>query len=385
MKVLHVVRGMANSSGTTHIVGPLAAAQARQGAAVSLYCVEKPSGPPVLPASELVDSRCFASSLLLDNPGMSISLARALTATTRRFDVVHVHAIWNFPSWWAMRCAHRSNVPYMVAPQGSLDPWALRQNRIGKYLYGAVTEARYLRRASRMQALTSKEAEQIRAFGVDAPAEIIPNGVDRELLNLTPRPDPVRFGLPAGCRTLLFLSRIHPKKGLDLLVEAAARVRRRLPELRIVVAGGDAGSGHLDRIREQCGENGLNDMFVFIGEVQGSEKLEVLASCDAFILPSYSEGLPVAAIEALGMGLPAIVTDQCNLPEVDEHEAGRVVRPDTGEIAGAIIELFAASDARRCTMRDNARELVRRKFTWEGIAKQTLDCYEAMVEETTHR
>ena len=100
----------------------------------------------------------------------------------RDFDVVHVHAIWNFPSWWTMRAASACGVPYMVAPQGSLDPWALAQNPAGKKLYGSVTEIPLLRRATRIQALTAKEAQQVRDFGIAAPVEIIPNGIDESLL-----------------------------------------------------------------------------------------------------------------------------------------------------------------------------------------------------------
>lgn len=381
MKVLHVIRGMANSSGTTHIVGPLAVEQSRQGATVSIYCVEKRSGPPVLPDAELVDSRCFEPSLPLDNPGVSIQLAGALASNMDRFDVVHVHAVWNFPSWWAMRCAYRSKVPYVVGPQGSFDPWALRQNRFGKRLYGAITEVPYFRRASRMQALTAKEAEQIRAFGIDIRTEIIPNGIDGRLLERTPRPEPVRFGFTEGTRTLLFLSRIHPKKGLDMLIDAVARIRQRIPALRIVIAGDDAGSGYLQVMRDRCEQAGVQDIISFIGEVQGSEKLETLSACDGFILPSYSEGLPVAAIEAMGMGLPVITTDQCNVPEIAENDAGFVVGATTSEIANAIVELFAAPEVRRRAVGANARRLVRERFTWDGIAGRALDLYEAMVSE----
>ena len=150
-------------------MGPLAEEQARQGCDVSVYCVEKGGERPVLPDSTLVEGRCFGLSLPLNNPGVSLEFARAVNRHVRDFDVVHVHAIWNFPSWWAMRAAAAHGVPYMVAPQGSLDPWALEQNPAGKKLYGSITEIPLLRRATRIQALTTKESQQIRDFGLSTP------------------------------------------------------------------------------------------------------------------------------------------------------------------------------------------------------------------------
>lgn len=380
MKVLHVIRGMANSSGTTHIVGPLAEAQARSGCEVSVFCVEKGNDAPVLPDPSLVESQCFKQTLPLNNPGVSAAFARAVGRRLREFDIVHVHAIWNFPSWWAMRSAYRAGVPYIVAPQGSLDPWALRQNARGKKLYGALTEVPLLQRAACLQGLTEKEAGQIRAFGIAARCEIIPNGIDERLMERGASPDPGQFGLANGCKTLLFLSRIHSKKGLDLLVNTAEMVRHEHASLRIVVAGGDAGSGYLDVIKSECEHKGLAGMFVFLGEVQGARKLEVLSAADAFVLPSYSEGLPVAALEALGAGLPVVLTDECNLPEVAESGAGYVVAPDATQLANAVTRLFTLPDAARREMGERGRELAAGKFTWRGIASRTLDCYREILD-----
>lgn len=380
MKVLHVIRGMANSSGTTHIVGPLAEAQVRLGCDVSIYCVEKGHEPPVLPDSSLVDSQCFKQTLPLNNPGVSAAFARAVGRRLREFDIVHVHAIWNFPSWWAMRTAYRAGVPYMVAPQGSLDPWALRQNAWGKKLYGTLTEVPLLQRAACLQALTEKEAEQIRAVGIAARCEIIPNGIDERLMEREASPDPGQFGLTNGCKTLLFLSRIHSKKGLDLLVNTAEIVRKEIADLRIVVAGNDAGSGYLKEVKSDCQRRGLAEIFVFLGEVQGTRKLEILSAADAFVLPSYSEGLPVAALEALGCSLPVVLTSECNLPEVVESGAGYVVVPDAAQLADAVTRLFTLPDTARREMGERGRELAAGKFTWRGIASRTLECYRGILD-----
>ena len=222
-RILHVVRGLTNSSGTTHIVGPLAEEQARLGCEVEVMFVEKDGQQPVLPASELVRSTCLPLSLPLSNPGISWAFAQRLRRVIKSFDRVHVHAVWNFPTFWTMWMAVLARVPFMVAPQGSFEPWALQQNRFSKRLYGALTERRVYDHASRFQALTENEAAQIAAFGIKAPSAIIPNGVDAEDFAGQRVPLTEHLDLDPATRTLLFLSRLHPKKGVDVLLRGFAR------------------------------------------------------------------------------------------------------------------------------------------------------------------
>lgn len=379
MRVLHVIRGLANSSGTTHIVIPLAEAQADLGAEVSVFHVAKPGEPSLEPNPSKVTSRCFPMSVGLNNPGLSRAFAAALSRDVRGYDMVHIHAIWNFPTWWAMRCAGRARVPYIVAPQGSLDPWALAQNRWGKRLYGALTELPLLRRASRLQALSAKEQAQFVASGVTAPSVVIPNGIDPRVYAVQAEPLARVLGLPEGERTLLFLSRVHPKKGLDLLLEAFARVRAR-HAVTLVVAGSDAGSGYLGEMQRLAERLGVARYCRFIGEVSGAEKFRTLLGADAYALVSRSEGLPVAALEALGAGLPAVISSECNLPEVAERSAGWVVPPAAAAAADALDALLSSRDeASRRGAR--ARELVAQRFTWERVARQTMDVYGEMIAE----
>ena len=380
MKILHVIRGLANSSGTTHIVNPLSEAQSRLGAEVSVAYVDKPNAAAVEPDSALVQSRRFPLSVQLNNPGLSAAYARALPELVAAADVVHVHAIWNFPSWWAMRCAARARTPYMVAPQGSLDPWALRQNRWGKRLYGALTEMPLIRRADCMQALSKKEEQQFRQAGISGPVRRIPNGIDANMFHTgAARGDLARrLDLPEGSQTLLFLSRVHPKKGLDLLLQAFAVVAERFPERILVVAGNDAGSGYLETMRALATQLGIAARCRFLGEVAGETKRDTLMGADAYALISHSEGLPVASVEALGAGLPCVLSHECNLPEVERAKAGWMVAPTVAEASKALDELFSAPEeaSRRG---HNASDLVSQHFTWDRIAEQTLAVYEQMA------
>lgn len=374
MRVLHVIRGLANSSGTTHIVVQLAEEQARQGADVTVFYVEKPGQLPVMPDMSLVESREFALSLPFSNPGVSREFARAMERQTSNFDFVHIHAVWNYPTYCAMRAAARARVPYMVAPQGSFEPWALARGRWRKRVYGRLTEVPLLNRAACLQALSSTEARQFRDYGLTAPCQVIPNGIDPDCFDRPAAPLAETLGLPRSEKTLLFLSRLHPKKGADILLRGFADFSAHRSDVTLVVAGDDAGSGYRARLEALARQLGTGDKCRFIGEVRDTKKYETFLGADAFALTSHSEGLPIAVLEAMGAGLPVLITPGCNLPEVQALGAGLIADPEPAAVAGALDRLFAGPDEMH-HMGTAARRLVGEKFTWRAIARLTLATY----------
>ena len=361
---------MANSSGTTHIVKPLAEEQARRGHDVRVLFVEKPPYESVIPDSALVESIKCGQSLPLANPGVSLEFAQIASQRIPEADVVHVHAVWNFPTYWAMRIARKSRIPYLVAPQGSFESWALGQNRFGKKLYGSLTELPLLKAATGIQALTNNEERQVRAMGIDAPVHVVPNGVIDGQFSKDALPLWQQIGLKEPTPTILFLSRLHPKKGIDVLLRAFALYSQAHRGI-LVVAGHDAKSGYRQTLENLAKDLGVADKVHFIGEVSGSKKEDVLAGADIFVLSSHSEGLPVAVVEAMAAGLPVVITDGCNIPEVEENGAGIVVDQNPEAIA-ASIQLLVSNSERRSVMSCHARALVKERFTWSAIA-QSLD------------
>jgi poly(glycerol-phosphate) alpha-glucosyltransferase len=383
VRILHIIRGLTNSSGTTHIVGPLAEAQARLGHQVSVYFVEKPPFEPVIPRADLVQTRSFPVTVLRKHPGVSIPYARAVDRDIGTFDVVHVHAVWNFPSLYAMRAAARAAVPYMVAPQGSLEPWALAGGSSLRQAYVARIEGPLLRRATRMQALTDEEALQCKHFGYMGPVSVIPNGVAPHWLDLERTSLANDLGLPDPSRTLLFLSRIHPKKGLDRLLRGFAIFSEEAPDVTLVVAGHDAGSGYLAEMKRLASELQLTDKCRFVGEVSGEQKRRALAGADLFALTSHSEGLPIAVLEAMACATPVVITPGCHLPEVADAKAGVIVAPEAEAAAAGLRAAFANTEGLRAMGR-RGRHLVRERFTWPAIARQTIDAYGLMAKSKGH-
>lgn len=382
VRILHVIRGLANSSGTTHIVGPLAEHQAAFGHEVSVFHVRKGRGLPVEPSRHGVESHCFETCVPFSNFGYSRAFRAAVVQRMAEFDILHVHAVWNYPTYRAMREAHRRGVPYVVAPQGSFDRWALGQNRWAKVVYRAVFEGPLYNRAARIQTLTEDEVRQCREFGITAKCVIIPNGVHLDGFAGPFDAEPFResLGLPSNERILLFLGRLHPKKGLDILAEAFGRLVQERRGVTLVVAGSDEGDGYRQRVEHMFRAAGTAGKTVFLGEVKAEQKRLTFRGADAFVLPSYSEGLPVAALEAMSAGLPVVLTRECNIPEAGTAGAGYVVRCDATEVFRALRLLFADEDARK-EKGLRARRLVEQMFSWDKIACRTLATYQAILEE----
>jgi poly(glycerol-phosphate) alpha-glucosyltransferase len=378
MRILHVIRGMANSSGPTHSVITLSEGQAREGHQVTLFYVAIDNEPAMEPDRALVESKCFPITGPFRRFGYSKPFRNAIRGSLGNFNIIHIHAVWNYPSYEAMRSAARAGVPFVVAPHGSLEPWALRQHRLRKWPWLHLMEKPLFHRATAMHALTGAEARQVRDFGIRAPVFICPNGVgarrepygaERDRSGNAPKND--RF-------TFLFLSRVHPKKGLDILAAALGRLRGHSRNWRALIAGDDAGSGYLAEVKALFAREGIADRCEFLGDVRGPRKEEALAAADVFVLPSYSEGLPVAVLEAMAAGLPVVITPGCNLPEVAEAGAGLIAQAEPSAMAEAMGVLLEKEELRK-KMGNCARLLVEQKYTDRQIACRTLAVYENIL------
>jgi poly(glycerol-phosphate) alpha-glucosyltransferase len=255
----------------------------------------------------------------------------------------------------------------MISPHGMLDPWAMRQHAWKKELAGLLFERRHLGAAACLHALTPAEALAIRSFGLRNPVAVVPNGVELP---------PLRLARPDGPRTLLFLGRLDPKKGLETLLqawaEAAADAGRE--GWRLVIAGWGT-PAYERRLHALADELGLGTSVVFAGAVQGSARDACFGGADAFVLPSLSEGLPMAVLEAWSYGLPVLMSQQCNLPEGFAAGAALPVEPVPGPLAVALREMMARPAAELAEMGAAGRRLVEARFTWPRIAAEMRAVY----------
>jgi poly(glycerol-phosphate) alpha-glucosyltransferase len=305
-------------------------------------------------------------------------------------DICHTHGLWLYPSVATRNYDRQNKCPYLISPHGMLDPWALNHSRWKKQVAWRLFEHSHLRGARCFRALCASEAVSIRQLKLKNATAIIPNGID---LPDGAAPDaPVWQELvEPGKKVLLFLSRIHPKKGLVNLLKAWAKNlpptagSRQSAEWVLAIAGWDQG-GHEADLKGLCGELHLafTDIrnvsatsnshppasVIFLGPQFNAAKAACYHHCDAFVLPSFSEGLPMVVLEAWANAKPVVMTPECNLPE--GFQAGAALRVTTTEtsLAAGLNELQRMTDAERLAMGTRARNLVMERFTWPRVAEQ---------------
>ncbi len=335
--------------------------------------------------------------------GYSNQLVPALIAAD--LDILSVHGLWKYCSVASSQWHRRTGRPYIVHPEGMLESWALRNGRWKKRIAALLYENEHLRRAACLRALSEAEAESIRAFGLRNPICVIPNGVDlRELADNSKLNAPnavvsaVLSGSPryaqridalgtahataTGLRTfgqdrkiLLYLGRLHPKKNVANLIRAWNDMfnsqRSRSGSWILAIAGWDQG-GYESELKRIAASASI----VFLGSQFGTEKSESYRACDAFILPSLSEGLPMTVLEAWAHAKPVLMTPECNLPEGFSAEAALRIGSSPDEIRAGLKQLAEMSDEDRSTMGNRGRALVIKEFSWVRIGEQMRAVYE---------
>jgi len=303
-----------------------------------------------------------------------------LMSHARLYDAVIVNGLWQYHSFGAWRALRKLRVPYFVFTHGMLDPWfktAYPLKHAKKCLYWPWADYRVLRDA-RAVLFTSEEellqarksfwlyraTEQVIAYGTRAPPEDAPALRERFL---------AAYPVLRGRRLLLFLSRIHEKKGCDLLVRAFASVAAAEPSLHLVLAGPDQ-TGWMARLRALAEEHGVTARITWPGMLRNEMKWGAFYAAEAFVLPSHQENFGIAVAEALGCGLPVLISDKVNIwREVQASNAG-FVAPDTLVGTRQLLDRWLAlSPGQRSAMGLAARSLFMRRFTVDAMAKGLLD------------
>jgi poly(glycerol-phosphate) alpha-glucosyltransferase len=264
----------------------------------------------------------------------------------------------------------------VIAPHGSLSAWALRHSRWKKALALAAYERSNLQSASCLHALSQPEAQEFRNFGLTNPIAVVPNGISAEWLCSAGDAQRFRhaFAVASGPRILLFLSRITPKKGLPLLLESIKANAQAFAGWVLLIAGVDE-SDHRRELETLIDQYELRDSVRFIGPLYGDTKRDAFSAADAFVLPSHSEGWPMAVLEALGAGVPVFTTTAIPFPELLEHRAGWVVEPSVDSIGASLPDLLLRSPAELREMGNRGRALVASRLTWDAVATQLSAVY----------
>jgi glycosyltransferase involved in cell wall biosynthesis len=284
-------------------------------------------------------------------------------------DVLHAHAMWQFNTLYPGAAVRGTDVPLVTAPRGMWSQWAMASGSRAKKVFWPLLQRPAVARTACFHATSEAEYEDIRRLGFEQPVALIPNGID--LPELQEREE-------SDVRTLLFLSRIHRVKGLEMLLEAWSNVHLRHPEWRLVIAGSDDGyygtSGYLDEIKALT-ESLRVSRVEFVGEVRGTEKQRLYQDADLFVLPSHSENFGMVVAEALAAGTPAVVSRGAPWSQLEDEAAGWWVEIGTDPLTAALDEALATPREELEAMGKRGRAWMQRDFSWAELGRRTIQTY----------
>jgi glycosyltransferase involved in cell wall biosynthesis len=280
--------------------------------------------------------------------------------------ILHDHGVWLATNHAVAAFARKAHVVRVVSPRGMLSTWAMQRGWLKKRAAWLAYQRRDLESVTAFHATSDAEAAEIRALGFTQPIAVIPNGVAF--------PEAIERTAGAnGRRTMLFLSRIHPKKGLENLLRAW-HAAAPPAEWRLVIAGPDEG-GHRAEIERVVAEQGLGRRVEFPGEISDADKWRWYAAADVFVLPSFSENFGLVVGEALAAGTPAITTTGSPWREAAAQGAGWEAEPTVAGLTAALRAAIACSDRERAAMGARGSLWVRRRFAWRGAAERMREFY----------
>lgn len=380
MLVLHVLSSIDPASGgPAHALVGLATAQKRQGGDVLVLASSRASADSSyieqLEAAD-VEVRTVGpcTGPLCRHPEMG----RFVAAAVNQSSVVHIHGLWEQIQHEAATGARKQGKPFIFRPCGMLDPWSLSQRWLKKRVYMAWRLRRNLNSAAVLHFTSATEHRLTHPLRLRAPAVIESNGVDLSEFAMMPDSGRFRRELPKiGDRPMvLFLSRLHGKKGLDLLIPAFASLE---DKNAVLVLAGPDDRGYRVEVEALIAKHGIGDRVTLTGMIKGQQKLAALADADVFVLPSYQENFGIAVVEALAAGTPVIVSDQVNIhDEINKAGVGAVV-PTQVESLAKTLDRWLKDEQLRSAAASRTREFVKHNYDWNEIAARWMQRYELIA------
>jgi glycosyltransferase involved in cell wall biosynthesis len=363
MDVLQVVTSVAEeASGPSHSVPALCRAVGSLGARVTLHTL----APAPESLSQRLDVAQYERWIALHHLGISPSMKRGLRGAAASADIAHVHGLWQMPTVYPAWAVRGTSCRLVYSPRGTLSAWALGRSRLIKKTMWLACQGRAVRSSACLHATAESESEEIRRLGLRAPVAVIPNGVEL-----------AAHGLPApaedGPRRLLFLGRIHPKKGVDLLIRAWRGVQASFPDWVLEIVGPDEG-GYLARMQELAGSIGA-ERVAFPGPAYGTGKAEAYRRADLFVLPTHSENFGMAVAEALAQGVPAVVTKGAPWAGLEEHGCGWWIDPGEGPLTECLRAAMATPHDELRARGGRGRDWMERDYSWGRVGGMMHETY----------
>lgn len=389
MRVLHVVNGLgARFGGTAAVVLQMTKAlAARPGLTVEIAATDADGAGGHLTDDAKPSAATPVHYFHHDYSQrwkVSLGMRSWLKEQAPAYDLLHVHGLWSFSTASACRAARKAKRPYILFPHGMLSPYTFSRSAGLKKLYWHMIERRNVAKARCLQLTSEAERDEIAHLRLATPTCVIPIGVEPEAWQTPARPEFLKNRLGPQVRgrpIILFLSRLHPKKGVhDFLLPAFAKLKDRA---FLAVVGGvdDHSKGYEELVRKEIEILGLQDDVALLGPVDASDRFAAFDGADVFVLPSHHENFGMVVAEAMARKIPAVVSQQVQAGEhVERAEAGRVVPLDASALADALAELLADAPL-RSAMGERGRAYVAERLNWTGLAEQLEALYRECVED----
>ncbi len=382
LRVCQVVASINRDVGGPAVSVPaLAAALADRGLEMTLATLDYSHHGAQTPAPGVKLLSLPAPWLARSGRGWNSPLRRELIEIAKRADIVHNHGLWMFPNLYARQAAQRTGKPLVISPRGMVEQWSLGRSRAKKFLAWHAFEKENLRVAKMFHATSTAELASLRRLGLRQPVALIPNGV--ELPDLAARPPRAvlenKFPALAEKHWLLFLARLHPKKGVGELLRVWQKLAPQFPSWQLVLAGPDL-DGHGEQFRRAAQELKLENCVTFTGQLEGAEKSTALANAELFVLPTHSENFGLAIAEALAHRVPVITTTGAPWRELASENCGWWIEPDENSLASALAAALNLSSATRQEMGVRGRLLVEKKYCWNKVAEEMESAYRWLLD-----
>ena len=374
--------------GPSQMVRGLSQALAHQGANVTVLTTDangdEGQAPLEVPLNQPVETDGYQTVYFRCSPfrryKFSLQLLQWLTRHGSEYDIAHIHALFSPVSSMAATVARWQRLPYILRPLGTLDPADLAKKKQIKQLYAALLERPNLQGAAALHFTSEQEARVSERFGVNTEDIVLPLGValpgatcsDTEAQQLIRQ----RYGIPGYVPIVLFMSRLDPKKGLDLLLPALESLRQSNHAFHFILSGGNPqDQAYVEAIGQQIKDSAIANCTTLTGFVSGELKLQILQAADLFVLPSYYENFGIAVAEAMMAGKPVVISDQVHIwQDIQGSQSGWVTGCEQRELTQALAEALA-DDAERRQRGENGRGFAQENYGWAAIAARMIEQY----------
>ena len=390
MKVLHVIPALSSAyGGPSRAVLEMCRALATQGVEAEIATTNADGRKDLdVPLGRKINylgvSTYFFPRSLKTEYKFSWPLTVWLKKNIRNYDLLHIHSIFCHPTVVAARLARKFGIPYLVRPAGMLDDWPLKQKQWRKWFYFNFIERKTLEEATAIHYTSEEEKRVSEKLGYSTRGVVIPLGIHADSKYDTVEKGMFREKFPqcVGKKLVVFLSRLHPKKGLELLVAAISQLSRIRDDFIWVIAG-QGEDGYEAALKTRIQKSGLSSRTLFTGFLEGEDKCALLKDADIFVLPSYQENFGIAVVEAMQHRLPVVISDRVDLAEeINVYGAGLIIPLQSEKISFAFQTLLDNEELRK-KMGEAGKKLVREKFDSKKMAERLIDLYKEILTHET--